>query len=368
MRRAHSGLVLLAAIVAGSMFGHSRSVAAQATAPALPVFEVDKTWPKIPAKWKVGDPSSFAIDPQDNVWLLHRPRTLLKPEDAKMAAPPVMVFDTNGNFVRAWGGDGGGYEWVEREHGIHYDAKGFVWITGNNCPTNGIQGLRPVADDQILKFTPDGKFVMQIGKSSQSKGNSDTRNVHRAADVWLHAPTNELFVADGYGNTRVIVFDPDTGAFKRMWGAFGAPPVDDDSCAVRTPKEFPAGDGPKIFNTVHALRVSRDNLVYVADRENRRVQVFTLGGKYVNQLRKTDTPFARDLAFSADPDQRFLYVGNGDDIQIVDRKAMRLVGAIKLPGQPGGGHHIATDSKGNLYIAATGMGMQKLTLRSANGR
>jgi DNA-binding beta-propeller fold protein YncE len=297
------------------------------------------------------------------VYLLHRPRTLLKPEEAKMAAPPVLVFDAAGNFIRAWGGPGAGFEWPEREHGIHVDPKGFVWITGNNCPTNGIAGVKPVADDQILKFTPDGKFVLQIGRSNQSTGNADTRNVHRAADVWLHAPTNELFVADGYGNDRVVVFDPDSGAFKRMWGAFGATPVDDDSCQVQGPKMFPPGDGPKAFNVVHALRVSRDGMVYVADRENRRVQVFTPAGKYVNQVIKTDTPFARDLAFSADPQQQFLYVGSGPDIQIVERRTMRIAGAIRVPGMVGGGHLIATDSKGNLYIAATGMGMQKLVFK-----
>ena len=137
-----------------------------------------------------------------------------------------------GNFIKAWGGAGNGYEWPEREHGIHIDHKGFVWIGGNNCPTNGLPGLKPVADDQLLKFTQDGKFVMQIGQSNQSKGNADTRNVHRAADAWVHPRTNELFVADGYGNHRVIVFDADTGAFKRMWGAFGKPPGGDDNCAV----------------------------------------------------------------------------------------------------------------------------------------
>ena len=362
MKRATFGLFATIFLLGG--FAPS----AQSPATSVPVFEVDKAWPKIPPKWKTGDPSSFAIDAQDNVWLLHRPRTLLKPEDAKMAAPPVMVFDGAGNFIKAWGGAGNGFEWPEREHAIHIDAKGFVWITGNNCPTNGIEGVRPVADDQIVKFTQEGKFVLQIGKSNQSKGNADTANVHRAGDLQVHPQTNELFVADGYGNTRVVVFNPDTGAFKRMWGAFGAAPVDDDSCAVRTPKAFPAGDGPKIFNTVHALRVSKDGLVYVADRENRRVQVFTPGGKYINQAIKTDTPFARDLAFSADPQQQYLYVGNGADIQIVDRKSMRIVGAIKPAGALGSGHHIATDSKGNLYVAATGMGMQKLALRSANGR
>jgi DNA-binding beta-propeller fold protein YncE len=274
-----------------------------------------------------------------------------------------MVFDTAGNFVKAWGGDGAGFEWPEREHGIDIDSKGFVWITGNNCPTNGIANLKHVADDQILKFNQDGKFLMQIGHSNQSKGNADSQNVHRAADTWYYPPTNELFVADGYGNHRVIVFNPDTGAFKRMWGAFGNKPMDDDHCEVVTPSSFPAGPGPQNFSIVHAIRIAKDGMVYVADRENRRVQTFTTDGKFVKQLVKTDTQFARDLALSPDPAQQFLYVGNGNDIVIVDRKAMEVVGTIKLPGMIGGGHHLATDSKGNIYIAGTTMGLQKLTFK-----
>lgn len=295
--------------------------------------------------------------------MLHRPRTLLKPEDAAKAAPPVMVFDSAGKFVKAWGGNGAGYEWPEREHGIHIDNKGLVWITGNNCPTNGLPGLKKVADDQILKFTQDGKFVLQIGHSNQSKGNADTRNVHRAADVWVHPASNEAYVADGYGNHRVIVFDAETGVFKRMWGAFGNKPMDDDHCEVVTPPGFPPGQGPANFSIVHAIRVSNDGMVYVADRENRRVQMFRSDGSFVKQLVKTDTAFARDLALSPDPAQQFLYVGNGDDIVIVDRKTLEIAGAIKAPGMIGGGHQIATDSKGNLYIAQTTMGMQKLTFK-----
>ncbi len=372
MTRLHLRLaVLTGAIVAGvcSIWMSHSTVSAQGAAAArsLPMFEVDRTWPKVPPKWKLGDPSSFAIDSQDNVWVLHRPRTLLEPKAAALAAPPVIVFDTAGNFVKGWGGDGSGYEWPQREHGIHIDAKGFVWITGNNCPTNGIKNLKPVADDQILKFTQDGKFVRQIGRSNQSKGNADTQNVHRAADVWLHAPTNEAFVADGYGNDRVVVFDADSGAFKRMWGAFGNKPVDDDSCEVVTPKAFPAGAGPQNFNIVHALRVSSDGMVYVADRENRRVQVFTPQGKFVNQIIKTDTPFARNLALSADPAQQFLYVGNGPEITVVERKSLQIVGAIKPAGLTGAGHHLATDLKGNLYVAQTGMGMQKLAFKGMSG-
>jgi Beta-propeller repeat len=335
----------------------------QTASRSVPSFEVDRNWPKVPAQWKLGDVSSFAVDAQDRIWALHRPRTLIKPEDVPKRAPAVMVFDGAGNYIKSWGGDGAGYEWPQREHGINIDSKGFVWVTGNNCPTNGIANLKPVADDQILKFTQDGKFVLQIGHSNQSKGNADTTNVHRAADVQYNARTNELFVADGYGNHRVIVFDADSGKFKRMWGAFGNKPVDDDHCEVVTPQSFPPGDGPSNFSIVHALRLSKDGIVYVADRENRRVQSFTADGKFLKQIVKTDTQFARDLAFSADPDQQFLYVGNGNDIVIVDRNAMQIVGSVKLPGQIGGGHHIATDSKGNIYIAGTTMGLQKLTFK-----
>jgi hypothetical protein len=328
---------------------------------SLPTFDVDPAWPQVPAKWKLGDPSSFAIDAQDNVWLLHRPRTLPK-EQASMAAPPVMVFDSSGKFIKAWGGAGNGYEWPEREHGIHVDAKGFVWLGGNNCPTNGIQGLKPVADDQLLKFTTDGKLVMQVGRSNQSKGNADTKNLHRPADAWVNAPTNEVFVADGYGNHRVIVLDADTGAFKRMWGAFAEQPKDDDHCEVVTPKTFD-DPGPRNFSIVHALRVARDGMVYVADRENRRIQSFTSEGKFVKQLVKADTQFARNVALSPDRDQQFLYVGNGDDIVIVDRRKLEIIGSIKPKGLKNGGHQIATDSKGNIYIAQTTMGLQKLTFK-----
>jgi DNA-binding beta-propeller fold protein YncE len=339
-----------------------RAQPARAAVRSLPTFEVDRAWPQVPSKWKLGDVSSFAVDAENRVWLLHRPRTLLKPEDAAMAAPPVLVFDAAGAFVTAWGGDGAGYEWPQREHGIHVDADGSVWITGNNCPTNGIAGLEPVADDQILKFARDGTFLLQIGRSNQSAGNADTANVHRAADVWVHAATNELFVADGYGNHRVAVFDAGSGAFKRMWGAFGRAPVDDDHCEGSTPPN------PNAFTTVHAIRVTRDGMVYVADRENRRVQAFRSDGTFVKELVKSDTGFARNLALSPDAEQRFLYVGNGDDIVIVDRATLAVAGAIAVPGMIGGGHLIATDSNGNLYIAQTAAGMQKLTFKGMSGR
>jgi hypothetical protein len=343
------------------VFAILAAIPSQPQGRSLPTFEVDRAWPKVPSQWKLGDPSSIAIDARDNVWVLHRPRTL-RPEQASMAAPPVIVFDTAGNYVRAWGGAGNGYEWPEREHGIHIDYKGFVWLGGNNCPTNGLPGLKPVADDQLLKFTQDGKLVMQMGKSNQSKGNADTRNLHRPADVWVHQPTNELFVADGYGNHRIAVFDADTGAFKRMWGAFGNKPVDDDHCEVVTPASF-SDPGPPQFSIVHAIRVAKDGTVYAADREYRRVQMFNKDGKFLKQLVRNNAPFARALALSPDPGQQFLYVGGGNGIFIVDRKTLEIVGNIQPPGIIGAGHQIAADSKGNLYIAQTTAGLQKLTFK-----
>ena len=130
----------------------------------------------------------------------------------------------------------------------------------------------------MLKFTLDGKFVMQIGRSNQSKGDTDTANLHRPADAWVYPRSNEILVADGYGNHRVAVYDADSGAFKRVWGAFGKPPGGVDNCEVTAPKTFAEGDGPPDYNVVHAIRVANDGIVYVADRENRRLQMFTPDG------------------------------------------------------------------------------------------
>ena len=363
MRRTFTHPVLTATVIAGAALV-AFAAAAQAPAPTrdMPIFEIDRAWPKVPEQWKLGDASSIGIDAQDNVWVLHRPRTL-KPEQAAAAAPPVLVFDSAGNFLKAWGGAASGYEWPEREHGIHVDHKGFVWVGGNNCPARALTGLKPVGDDQLVKFAPDGKFVMQIGRSTQSSGNADTKNLHQPADVWVHPPTNELFVADGYGNHRVAVFDADSGAFKRMWGAFGNPPRDDDKCPPPSLREVPPGTGPDQFSIVHAIRVSRDGIVYVADRENRRVQTFSLDGKFFKQVMRHDAPFARNLALSPDPEQQFLYVGGGTDIVVVDRKSLEIVGSIAGPDMVGGGHQIATDQKGNIYVAAIARGVQKLVFK-----
>jgi DNA-binding beta-propeller fold protein YncE len=316
-----------------------------------PRFQVDPAWPKIPNNWQFGQVASVSIDAQDHVWVLQRPGTL-EPAEKSRAAPPLLEFDAAGNFIRAWGGPGTGYQWPESEHGVYVDPKGFVWVGGNGPK-----------DHQVLKFRRDGTFVLQIGRAGESKGNADTRNLNQPADTFVHGPTNELFVADGYGNRRVIVFDADTGAFKRMWGAFGSTPTD----APPNPALPDAAEGgaPQFVQPVHAARVSKDGLVYVSDRGGKRVQVFTLDGKYVRQVfigRECKAPdcgngtTAASTAFSADPDQRFLYVGNRSQakVMVFDRRTLNLLDSFgrwgSAPGEFGTLHHMAADSKGNLYV------------------
>jgi DNA-binding beta-propeller fold protein YncE len=349
-------LLALAAVVVGAgRAGKEMETAALQARPSatggVPKFQVDRAWPKIPNNWQFGQVASVSIDAQDNVWVLQRPGTL-SPEEKPRAAPPLLEFDAAGNFIQAWGGPGKGYEWPNSEHGVYVDPKGYVWIGGNGT-----------GDNHVLKFTKAGTFVMQIGRAGQSKGNADTQNLNQPADTFVYAKTNELFVADGYGNRRVIVFDADTGKFKRMWGAFGSVPTD----AAPNPA-LPDADergAPQFVQPVHAARVSNDGLVYVSDRGGKRVQVFTLDGKYVSQVfigRECKAPecgngtTAASTAFSTDPEQRFLYVGNRSQakVMVLNRRTLEILDSFgqwgSAPGDFGTLHHMAADSKGNLYV------------------
>ena len=347
----------VALVVSGS--AAALHLAAQTSSPqsspsassGAPTFAVDPSWPTIPSKWQFGQVASVSIDADDHVWILQRPSTL-EPHEKGRAAPPVLEFDAAGNFLRAWAGSGAGFDWPASEHGIYIDHKQFVWIGGNGAK-----------DHQILKFTKDGTFVMQIGKPGQSKGNADSQNLNQPADTFVHAKTNELYVADGYGNRRIIVFDADTGTFKRMWGAFGNRPTDDPPNPA--PADADERGASQFVQPVHAARVSGDGLVYVSDRGGKRVQVFTTEGKYLNQVfigRECLAPTcgngttAASTAFSTDPKQQFLYVGNRSQakVMVLDRASLRMLDAFGQwganPGEFGTLHHMASDSKGNLYV------------------
>ena len=324
-----------------------------------PAFELDPKWPSIPNNWVLGEVTSISVDRKDHIWVLHVPQSIPQAQRAN-AAPPVLQFDAAGKLLTSWGGPGDGFEWPEREHGIFVDANDFVWIGGRGgWPRPATPGS---SDDMILKFTMAGKFVMQIGHRGQSKGNTDTENVHQPTDTFVDTSAKEIYVADGYGNKRVVVFDSETGKFKRMWGAFGnmPPPTLAPNPAVPQPQTTP--EGPPDFGLPHAVKVSRDGVVYLADRINNRIQMFTTAGKYIKQVRVTNegstvVPVPAGFAFSPDRKQQFLYVVDSGPMRVViyDRATMTQIGTIGMrsakPGDFDIVHHMAADSKGNLYTA-----------------
>ena len=364
--------VVFVTVLAG-LAGTERLIERTATAQRkAPGFAVDPLWPKMPPQWILGQVSGLDVDARDHVWIIQRPWSLNDDEKAKnpeaaccTPAPPVMEFDAAGNYIQGWGGEGPGYEWPKDEHTIHVDYKGNIWISSAGGPR-----LRERTENQILKFTQSGKFIFQVGQRGKSKGSLDTDNFNNAADIFVYQKTNEAFVADGYVNRRVMVLDADTGKFKRMWGAYGNVP--DDAAPKRLD---PEGPGPQQFNLVHGIRVSTDGLVYVADRMNNRMQVFTIDGKFQREIfieRKTKllgTSFS--VAFSPDAAQQYLYLadaGNGK-VHIYDRKSLEEVGSFGRIGHYAGEfvflHNVSVDSKGNVYTAEVGTGrrVQKFLIR-----
>jgi DNA-binding beta-propeller fold protein YncE len=331
-----------------------RPAEAERSPGGVPTFAVDASWPKFEGNWIFGSIGGVFVDPtNDHVWVLNRPRTLQPDENYAVQNPPaadcctpppfVMEFDEGGNFIKGWGGPGPGYEWPANEHGLSIDPKGNFWIASNGK-----------GDAQVLKFDRDGRFLLQIGHAGGSNGSNDTENFASPTKATYYAKTNEVFVSDGYINRRVAVFDADTGKYKRHWGAYGRRPED----SVPRIRSFD-GPPPEQFNLVHDLQISNDDLVYVADRSNNRVQVFRPDGTFVKEAFvardvRTPTGTVVTMAFSPDATQRFLYVTSGDQkVRILDRQSLQVVGTFGRLGHYAGQFHhitdIAVDSKGNLY-------------------
>jgi hypothetical protein len=344
-----------------------------------PYFEVDPFWPKpLPNHWVTGSTIGISVDEQDNVWSIHRPNTVeanFKAADIKAAdavddevqpgtpkavsgagdmigqcckvAPPVLVYDQAGSLVKSWGGPGQGYDWPDSNHGITVDHKGNIWLAGNGGK-----------DTQVLKFTKDGKFLLQIGKHGVHNGSNDIQNFWQPTKIFPEPTANEVYISDGYGNRRVIVFDADTGAYKRHWGAYGAKPDD-----AKMPPYNPSAPPSKQFSTMHCVIVSTDGLVYTCDRVNDRIQVFRKDGTFVKEVfidKKTyRSGSVWDMTFSRDPQQTYIYQANGVDekINILLRSTLEVLTSFgdggRQPGQFFGVHNLMTDSKGNLYTAET---------------
>ena len=360
-------IVVMCAVTIGAMcalgaaqqwFASVAEAQASSTVQA-PRFEVDPMWPKpLPNNWVIGSAIGVAVDAQDHIWLVHRPDSLqaneraaaLTPPAASCCspAPPVLEFDQQGNLLRHWGGPGQGFEWPQSNHGITIDYQGNVWIAANGQK-----------DAHVLKFNQDGKFLLQIGRLGQSKGSLDQANLRQPAKVFVDRQAKEAYVADGYGNHRVIVFDAETGAYKRMWGAYGNTPSDEDLGRYR-----PDAPPPQQFrNPVHCSEIAVDGLVYVCDRVNDRIQVFQKEGKFLKEVfiaKKTlGSGSVWDIAFSKDPQQRYIFLADGMNqrIWILQRDTLEIVssfgGGGRMPGAFYGVHSIAIDSKGNLYTTET---------------
>jgi hypothetical protein len=345
---------------------------AQGSSVSAPVFEVDPFWPKpLPNNWLLGWTIGVWADEQDYVWVIHRGAgglhnnergAELSPPIAECCrtAPPILVFDPEGNLVKSWGGPGQGYEWPQSNHGVHVDYKGNVWIGGNG-----------EKDAHILKFTKEGKFLMQVGHLGKNGGSNDPENFGRVAKIWVDPKTNEAYIADGYLNKRVAVLDADTGKMKRYWGAYGNKP-DDTNLGPYDPSAPPA---QQFRNPVHCIERSNDGLVYVCDRANDRIQVFTPEGKFVKEaIYAKNTKGAGsvwDIVFSKDPAQRFMMLADGQNerVRIILRESLEELASFgdggRQPGQFYGVHSLASDSKGNIYTTETyeGKRVQKFIYR-----
>ena len=376
-------VAMIVALAAGSKLMRERAVV-EAAAVQAPRFEVDPLWPKpLPNHWIVGAVIGVSVDSNDHIWIIHRQGSLepkeqyasMTPKNAECcaAAPPVLEFDEDGNLIGHWGGPGAGYDWPSSNHGITVDYKGNVWIGGNGrTPAAGalpqdesaMGAAGAVNDSFLLKFTQDGKFLMQIGKPGQSKGSNDIANLRLPAKTTIDPKTNELYVADGYGNHRVIVFDADTGKYKRHWGAYGHKP-DDANPGPYNPDAPPA---QQFRNPVHCSQLSNDGLLYVCDRTADRIQIFKPDGTFVKEVFVAKETLGDgsvfDIAFSKDPQQKYLYLADGSNmkIHIFERDTMQELTTFgdggRQPGEFYAVHSIDTDSKGNLFTTETYRGQR----------
>ncbi|MDE2804377.1 MAG: hypothetical protein OXN18_04425 [Gemmatimonadota bacterium] len=360
MKRNKLLAAVLALAIVAVYFGLTRMENASASAVDAPMFEVDPFWPQpLPDHMVLGSAIGVGVDSRDHVFIVHRGNLTERTEggadadppigECCRAAPPVLVFDPEGNLVDSWGGPSDEYVWPASNHGITVDHMDNVWIGGNG-PN----------DTHVLKFSRTGEFLASYGEpeAGPADSNSETR-FNRVAKLAFDAEANEAYLADGYGGRRVAVLDASTGAFKRYWGAYGNEPDD-----TRTPPYDP--DAPLIqqFRTpVHCADPSLDGHVYVCDRPNNRIQVFTRDGTFVDEVQLAPRTLGDgstwDVAFSRDPEQKYMYVADGKNMRVyvMDRLSLEVLTSFGDGGrQPGlffAVHSIATDSQGNIYTTET---------------
>jgi DNA-binding beta-propeller fold protein YncE len=343
-----------------------------------PAFAVDPLWPKpLPNHWILGSTIGVGVDSKDHVFIIHRGEATLNQRtesgagatppigECCSAAPPILEFDPEGNLVNSWGGPGQGYVWPTSNHGISVDHKDNVWIGGNgSCPNNDSAAAaagctRGTVDSHVLKFTHEGRLLLQIGLPNQRANSNSRTSFGRVAKIAFDPAANEAYFADGYSSKRVAVVDMDTGTLKRFWGAYGRAPVDTNL----GPYDPDAPLAQHFRNPVHCAEPSLDGFVYVCDRVNNRIQVFRKDGSFVKEQqiapRTRGDGAVWDIAFSRDPQQRFLYLADGKNarVYLLERQSLQVLTSFgdggRQPGQFFAVHSIATDSKGNIYTTET---------------
>ncbi|HVH08507.1 MAG TPA: hypothetical protein VM736_01820 [Gemmatimonadales bacterium] len=362
--------------------------------PRAPDYAVEASWPRaLPNNWLIGQIGGLAVDKRDHIWVYQRPRSLTDDEKGAVPnaplrtalrsrccrpGPSVMEFDADGNLLQAWGGPedpdkcvAPACGWPASEHAIFVDDADHVWLAGNG-PT----------DRMVLEFTREGRFVRMIGGSFAGPADSrSTTSVGRAAGIFVDASRNEVYVADGYLNGRVVKFTATTGAFITAWGAYGNPPTElgeAGEAAGRNGVLSPEPPDPlsRHFNRpVHCVVVARDGLVYVCDRANNRIQIFTRDGGFRGQF--VFDPETRgngavwSIALSPDSAQRLLIYADGENnlIRILNRASGEVLRTFGSAGRNAGQfhwlHQVAVDSHGNLYTGEvdTGKRLQKFVPR-----
>jgi DNA-binding beta-propeller fold protein YncE len=369
--RATGALLLIASVASACARSDATEGSATAGAAALAsggvpggqTFTVDPYWPRpLPNDWIIGSVTGVFVDAQDHVWVTHLIETLTEEEIAAaqeppiatccMPAPSVIEFDHDGNVVQAWGDPSQDISVYPRNpHGIFVDHNDFVWVG-------------TYQHHRVQKFSRTGELLMTIGRFDETAGSSDTTLLGGPAGIWVDPTSNEVFIADGYRNRRVIVFDGATGAYLRHWGANGQPPVDG---------QVPEGTTQQ-FSTVHGITGSRDGLIYVADRRGNRVQVFRQNGEFVAEQVVAPATRASGSAFvpvlSVDPEQRWLYLADGTNhkVWVLQRSDLAIMGGFGKGGHFLGQflrpHGMSIDSQGNLYVgeASTGRRVQKFSV------
>ena len=363
------GATLVAAIVALGVGQQVLEAKVAQQAVQAPRFEVDPFWPKpLPNGWVMGQVIGVGVDSRDHVYLIHRSDAVNPATEAAAdanppraecckAAPPVLEFDPEGNLVRGWGGpvEGAPYVWPGSNHGIAVDNMDNVWIGGNGG-----------TDSHVLKFTRDGRYLMTIGEPAVGgvgpASNSDTR-FGRVAKISFDLAANEAYFADGYQNRRVAVVDMNTGRMKRYWGAYGNKPDDAHEYLPRGAGFADQQPDVQFRTPVHCADPSNDGFVYVCDRPNNRIQVFRKDGTYVKEAFYSRATLGDgstwDVAFSRDPEQKYMYIADGKNmrINIVDRQSLQLLTSFgsggRYPGQFFAVHSLVTDSQGNIYTTET---------------